>query len=205
MVYGGTRERYFSSCLYNAARMVNALAEMVKEEGGTVDDGNEELHIHTRGYDENLMRAEKNLSSAELMVRGEEKGCSQQLHERRMAYIRRMESDIERLKSMKESAPVISTRFVSLVSDLWIRFELGGFRYTMEFDTNPFFPDNVLKVPAEGDGKYYMDDIQAEDKFYYTNSFYEPVASEDSVVESAKKLLEFLKGMKQSKRCYIIH
>lgn len=156
MAFGGTRERYFAPCHYNAVRVVNALAALVREAGGTVSEPGDELHIHLRGD----------------------------------------------YNAKKEEAPVVNTKFVTLVADLWIRFELDGYSYLMEFDDNPFFPDTVGKYPVNVDGMYYLDEIQAENKFYYPDSFFPSAAEESLVVEAAEKLLRYLRGRRQSEGRY---
>ena len=95
---------------------------------------------------------------------------------------------------------MIPTTFVSCICDLWIRFELDGFRYYFDVDHNPFFPDSFIKEPANGVGKYYGENVEAGDKDWLWDELFRPVAEEETIEKCADVLLDFLEKQKVSIR-----
>ena len=93
---------------------------------------------------------------------------------------------------------IITTKFVSLVSDLWIRFELDGFRYYFEVEDNPFFPDGYTKTPVGWNGKSYIDKIESGDKHWLFDSLFRTDAPEETIDHAAAVLLEQLKAAPDS-------
>ena len=83
MVTGKKKERYLYPTMYNMVRVVNRVAETVRERGGRADPREEEVTVFFRDGN----------------------------------------------REVKSDVPAVTTRFISLISDLWIRFELDGFRY----------------------------------------------------------------------------
>ena len=193
----GNRERYFQSWEYNATRIINRLAELVEEAGGTVDRHDDELLIHTRGYDERIARKKALIDSCDTYL-----NCLNKYKLKRVKIKHKLEQarkELAELIEKKEKAPTIRTCFVSLVSDLWIRFELDGYEYYFETEGNPFFPDKWLKKKCGSAGKYYMETIDCPDKFYCLDDMFNPVADESSVEDAARKLLDFFKACAECK------
>lgn len=188
-------KRYFSSSLYNMTRVVNKLAELVEQEGGEVERHAKDYTIYTRGYDERIYRLQDQIERIE-------KGYieSDKTDDVRKTAIERLTKELKALEQDKADAPVIETRFVTLTCDLWIRFVIDGYIYEIDFEDNPFFPDHYCKVPVgeKNSKKYYRDKIECEDKFYYPDDMFEPVAKDDTIDASAKCLLKYLKTRKTS-------
>ncbi len=189
-MYG--KKRYFYANEYNAVRMVNRLAELVEEAGGTAERHSEELSIYTRGYDERIGRLEDMVRATEHFYSGDP--------DKRDAVLAKQKKELEDLRKERENAPVVKTRFVSLICDLWLRFTLDGFRYSFSTEGNPFFPDRWSKVPVGSDGQYYLDEIECSDKFYYPDDMFHPVAKEETIEKAAKDLLDFFVKQKASER-----
>lgn len=193
MAFGGSMNRYFAPCHYNMVRAVNRLAELVEAEGGTVDRHSVPLHIRTRGYMEELNRTSDAVKRMEAALRQEADCRPEELHQRRVNMLAKLKEHLAYLEQKQNEAPIIRTEFVSLVSDLWLRFKLDGYAYYFEVDDNPFFPDKYCKTPADGDGRYYFEEIDCEEKVYYPDDFFKPVAAEEMVDVVARSLLDFLK------------
>ena len=182
------KDRYFQSTMYNMTRVVNRLADLVEEKGGTVLRHSDERLIHTRGFDESIQRLEKQIISINEEINRtpfwEEQKKLKKTREQTMVEFKILEAE-------EKNSPVVSTRFVSLVSDLWIKFKLDGYQYYFGVDTNPFFRDSWSKGKTNSDRTIYLDEIDAGDKFYYTNDMFTPVADEETIETAAKGLLEF--------------
>ena len=188
------KDRYFTASEYNMTRVVNRLAELVESAGGTVDRHTEERLIHTRGYDEKIDCAKRNIERIDFMS---QMGAGDKQHAEKA--IETLKSELSELQGLKESAPIVKTNFVSLTSDLWIKFELDGCHYYIQFDNNPFFPDGWYKIPvADKDNRnaYYMDEIDGGDKEYYTNDMFAPVAKEETIEKAAEWIFDFMKNQK---------
>ena len=183
-------DRYFSSNLYNMVRVIERMAELIEAKGGEVERHDEELRIHTTGFDEKITRLIDRIDRiAEhiLMNPSEtEKNAT------RESIVHSLRSDLQELEQKKRLSPVISTRFVSLTADLWLRFKLDGYEYYFEVESNPFFPDRFTKATYGEHGVVYLEEIEAPEKIYYPNDMFNPVASVDTVADAAKDLLEYL-------------
>ena len=148
----GKKERYFYPVMYNMTKVVNRIAEMVREKGASADPREKELLVVFR--------------DGEGTVRNE--------------------------------IPAVSTKFVSPISDLWIRFELNGYRYYFQVDDNPFFPDGYTKVPEDWKGKGYLDKIESGDKKWLTDDMFRTAVSEETVTKAAEALLRQLEAAPDS-------
>lgn len=149
---GKRKERFLYPTMYNMVRVVNRMAETVRERGGRADPREEEVTVFFRDGN------------------------------------REVRSDV----------PAVTTRFVSLTSDLWIRFELDGFRYYFQVDDNPFFPDGYTKVPKDWNGRGYLDSIESGDKNWLTDGMFRTAVSETEIRHAADALLKYLEGAPDS-------
>ena len=149
---GKRKERFLYPTIYNMVRVVNRVAETVRERGGRADPREEEVAVFFRDGN----------------------------------------------RKVRNDVPAVTTRFVSLTSDLWIRFELDGFRYYFQVDDNPFFPDGYTKVPEDWKGKGYLDSIESGDKNWLTNGMFRTAVSETEIRHAADALLKYLEGAPDS-------
>ena len=101
-------------------------------------------------------------------------------------------------RKVRDDIPAVTTKFVSLVSDLWIRFELNGFRYYFEVSDNPYFPDGYIKTPVGWDGETYIDKI--EEKLWMLDGIFGKAADEDTIERSAVILLDQLEDAHDSRK-----
>ncbi len=181
-------ERWFESSKYNITRVIEKLAETVETLGGIVED-NEELIVHTRGYMEPIQRVKDTLDRV-----WKDKGGTQKEQRVRANAIIALLDDLEALQKKEAEAPVIRTKRVTLISDVWIRFKLDGYEYTFSAEDNPFFPDHYSKTKI-GTKEVYRDEIECGNKKYFPDEMWSPVASEEVINRSAIALLEQLKGL----------
>ena len=195
------KDRFFHSTMYNMTRAINRLAELVEDAGGKVERHSGELLIHARGYDERIKRARESLERAELVAKHRGDGDGKHLIKAETA-VENYRKQLQELEEKAQTAPVVKTNFVSLISDLWIRFELDGFRYEFEVENNPFFPDKWCKSPAAGEKRgYYWEEIEIGDKGYYVNDMFEPVADEKTIEDAAMWLLHFFQRQGPCEKC----
>lgn len=194
MLYG--KERYFPAVEFNAVRMINRLAELVREAGGRAEGHSEALYVHTRGYDERIGALRDRVAGAKMYL----KVCRPEKKDTAKEALDAFEAELCAVEGRKAKSPVVATQFVSLISDLWIRFSLDGYDYSFETEGNPFFPDEWTKVPSGGEGQCYRSEIEAGDKFYYPDDMFAPVAEEATVEKAAQDLLAFLRGQKAGRR-----
>ena len=96
-------------------------------------------------------------------------------------------------RNVHDDVPVITTKFVSLI-DLWINFELDGFKYHFEVENNPFFPDGYTKTPVGWNGKSYIDKIEAGNKSWLFDSMFKIAVDEETIDMSAAALLKQLEA-----------
>ena len=100
--------------------------------------------------------------------------------------------------NVRDDIPAVTTNFVSLIADLWIRFELNGYRYYFEVDNNPFFPDGYIKTPVGWDGKSYIDKIESGEKSWLYDDMFRFAAKEEVIDLSAAALLNQLEAAQNS-------
>lgn len=165
-------DRYFPPWEYNAVRMVDRLADLVEEEGGTVDRHGDATYVHTTGYDEDIYRLREKVGTGR--ARAEDL------------------VELRRFEGLREDAPVEVTRFIKLVFDICICFTLDGCDYRFETDGSPFFRDAWSRSPHGTKGELRM--VKDSDMFYYDDAMFSPVAPEDAIDRAARSLLGFLKG-----------
>lgn len=192
-MYSDIKERYFAPAKYNMVRVINVLATLVERHGGKVKRTNETLHIHTRGYDAKILDLQRIYDS--LSNRLEPHDLTEGEAEKKRKTLENISRKITDIENMKKMAPVIETSFISLISDLWIRFELNGCTYYFEVDDNPFFPDKFLKGKTGESIKRYMEEIECDKKTYYLNGIFEPVAEEKTILIAASDLYTLLTEM----------
>ena len=92
-------------------------------------------------------------------------------------------------------APIIKTNFVSNIGDLWIRFELDGYRYYFQSESNPYFPDGFIKKPVDWTGEAFLDKIESADKSWMTDDMFSDSADDNAIEDSAKRLLMQLRNI----------
>jgi hypothetical protein len=195
------KKRWFWFTQYNMVRVLEAMSEMIVAKGGTITRENDPLLICCAGYNEVIRHLEEGIQRVQTAY----DCCSDpvknaDLQEKRKNALAKMRARLEEVKKEEENAPVIRTRLVSMISDLGISFELGGFCYSYSTDSNPFFPDNITKYPVGEGGKYYSVGVEAGDKKWLYDDLFKSVANETTIKQAATVLLEFMEGMNQSVR-----
>lgn len=94
-----------------------------------------------------------------------------------------------------DTSPVVKTNFVSNFGDLWIRFELDGYRYYFQSESNPYFPDGFIKKPVDWTGEAFLDKIESADKSWMTDEMFSDSADDNAIEDSAKRLLKQLRNI----------
>ena len=101
---------------------------------------------------------------------------------------------------VRDDVPPVATKFVSLIADLWIRFELDGYRYYFEVENNPYMPDGYIKTPVGWDGKSYIDKIKSGEKNWLYDGLFRFAAKEEMIDMSAAALLNQLQAAQDCRK-----
>ena len=194
-----TKDRYYDSVNYNMVRVFGELARIIKKNGGDVECPGEPLRIHTRGYHEKIMDVSQRQSNA---LR--ELGLCDDPERRKICQerVERLEKELSETVNLQYEAPVVETRFVTLISDLSIHFFIGGYMYYFSVDNNPFFPDRYTKKLIGRAVTVYSDQLSKDGwKPYLLDELFQPVASEKAIETSAQALYDSLMAAEESKCC----
>jgi hypothetical protein len=172
---------------YNEVRVIERLADLVAEKGGRVEIHAENLLIKPRGFREVIRKEQKRLAG--LIKRGLD--------------VEKSMLKINELEERERNAPAIESRFCSKygLSSGWIHFTLNGYYYSFSFADNPFFEDVYMKIRLENGsyiGEYYANTI--EDKTYYLDELWSACASESTINDVAKRILDVMETGDSSKR-----
>ena len=180
------KDLWFSSVNYNLVRVLNRLAEIVEEDGGTVIYHDKEKLIHTRGFVEPIEKLRDLKEATRKML---EMTLEDGPYISRMEAMNRIDKELSALLEEEKRAPVIRSKLVSPYGiGMWINFEIGGFQYHFGPDDNPFFPDGVSKIPVEAKGRYYRDVIESGNKPWLIDDLFKPVATDESIESAARTL-----------------
>ena len=134
---------YLSNWDYNAALIIEELAAIVKNNGGTVKPGTETI-IENRALNENLRKAADRLTKLE-SIEAEPPG----MNEKRTDAIKRLRADIEKWERI-DNTPRTVHHYTW--SSAYISFKLGGMYYYYQTDSNPFFDFHYQKTPIDING-----------------------------------------------------
>jgi len=134
---------YLSNWDYNAALIIEELAEIVKNNGGTVKPGTETI-IENRALNENLRKAADRMTQLE-SIEAEAPGTN----EHRTDAIKRLRADIEKWERIDNTPRTVHH---CTWSSAYISFKLGGMYYYYQTDSNPFFDFYYQKTPIDVNG-----------------------------------------------------
>ena len=134
---------YLSNWDYNAALIIEELAEIVKNNGGTVKPGTETI-IENRALNENMRKAADRLTQLE-SIEADNPGTN----EHRTDAIKRLRADIEKWERIDNSPRTVHH---CTWSSAYINFKLGGMYYYYQTDSNPFFDFYYQKTPIDING-----------------------------------------------------
>lgn len=134
---------YLSNWGYNAALIIEELAEIVKNNSGTVKPGTETI-IENRALNENLRKAADRLTKLE-SIEAEAPG----MNEKRTDAIKQLRADIEKWERIDNTPRTVHH---CTWSSAYISFKLGGMYYYYQTDSNPFFDFHYRKTPIDING-----------------------------------------------------
>lgn len=138
-----TNKLYLSNWDYNAALIIEELAEIVKNNGGTVKPGTETI-IENRALNENMRKAADRLVQLE-SIEADNPGTN----EHRTDAIKRLRADIEKWERIDNSPRTVHH---CTWHSVYISFKLGGMYYYYQTDSNPFFDFYYQKTPIDVNG-----------------------------------------------------
>jgi len=134
---------YLSNWDYNAALILEELAAIVENNGGTVKPGTETI-IENRALNENMHKAAERLTLLE-NIEADNPGTN----EHRTDAIKRLRADIEKWKRIDNTPRTVHH---CTWSSAYISFKLGGMYYYYQTDSNPFFDFHYLKTQIDING-----------------------------------------------------
>jgi hypothetical protein len=138
-----TNKLYLSNWDYNAALIIEELAAIVENNGGTVKPGTVTI-IENRALDENMRKAAARLEQLE-RIEAEAPGTN----EHRTDAIKRLRADIEKWEQIDNTPRTVHH---CTWSSAYISFKLGGMYYYYQTDSNPFFDFHYQKTPIDING-----------------------------------------------------
>lgn len=192
------KELWLNAVPYNMTRVLNRLADMVEQRGGTVNRNGEEKLIHTRGYVEHIRERQNQIEAGQFALRVDA-AHDREKTEKRIAELEKEKSE---LMQAEQDAPVVKTNFVGFSFGMGIHFELDGYSYSFYCDSNPYLDDHYSKIPIAKDleQQYCSDAVEAFAKCWMLDELFRPVAEDDTIEKSAAILLDYLVGRPESKR-----
>ena len=134
---------YLSNWDYNAALIIEELAAIVENNGGTVKPGTVTI-IENRALNENMRTAASRLEQLE-RIEAENPGTN----EKRTEAMKRLRADIEKWERIDNSPRTVHH---CTWSSAYISFKLGGMYYYYQTDNNPFFDFHYQKTPIDVNG-----------------------------------------------------
>lgn len=134
---------YLSNWDYNAALIIEELAAIVENNGGTVKPGTVTI-IENRALNENTREAAARLEQLE-RIEAENPGTN----EKRTEAMKRLRADIEKWERIDNSPRTVHH---CTWSSAYISFKLGGMYYYYQTDGNPFFDFHYQKTPIDING-----------------------------------------------------
>ena len=134
---------YLSNWDYNAALIIEELAAIVENNGGTVKPGTETI-IENRALNENMRKAADRLTQLE-SIEADNPGTN----EHRTDAIKRIRADIEKWERIDNTPRTVHH---CTWSSAYISFKLGGMYYYYQTDSNPFFDFHYQKTPIDING-----------------------------------------------------
>lgn len=194
---------YLSGWGVNSYKIINKLAELVKQEKGEIITEYKELYnkndvilIKNRNIDTDIIELTDKIEKATNNLKNNEH--DEETTKKIQDYI---EKNTKELNELKE----INNDFIELRYKNYLTFIIDNFVYYIQLDENPYFPWYIIKKPAEINEKgeiitrynYYMEDLNKDFIETYDNiqSFYEPT-NDKQITEIATRLLNQVKNRK---------
>ena len=138
-----TNKLYLSNWDYNAALIIEELAAIVENNGGTVKPGTVTI-IENRALNENMRNAAARLDQLE-RIEAEAPG----MNEKRTEAMKRLRADIEKWERIDNSPRTVHH---CTWHSAYISFKLGGMYYYYQTDSNPFFDFHYQKTQIDVNG-----------------------------------------------------
>jgi hypothetical protein len=138
-----TNKLYLSNWNYNAALIIEELAAIVENNGGTVKPGTVTI-IENRALNTNKREAAARLEQLE-RIEAEAPGTN----EHRTDAIKRLRADIEKWERIDNTPRTVHH---CTWSSAYISFKLGGMYYYYQTDSNPFFDFHYQKTQIDING-----------------------------------------------------
>lgn len=171
---------HLTSSQYNMTRVINALARIVKREGGSVQ-AEEPFYIVNRHLNSDIVTAADHIRKASANIHGADENRKVRLAE----YIKKQEEELKKMES-------INRKPVCVNHSSYLSFTLDGNYYYYQFDENPFFPFYYIKT-AIFDGKRDKDACLMEDsKEWLRDELFSFRASDYMIGQCARTLFNFL-------------
>ena len=194
---------YLSGWGVNSYKIINKLAELVKQEKGEIITEYKELYnkndvilIKNRNIDTDIIELTDKIEKATNNLKNNEH--DEETTKKIQDYI---EKNTKELNELKE----INNDFIELRYKNYLTFIIDNFVYYIQLDENPYFPWYIIKEQAETNEKgeiitrynYYMEDLNKDFIETYDNiqSFYEPT-NDKQITEIATRLLNQVKNRK---------
>lgn len=134
---------YLSNWGYNAALIIEELAAIVENNGGTVKPGTVTI-IENRALNTNKREAAARLEQLE-RIEADAPGTN----EKRTEAMKRLRADIEKWERIDNNPRTVHH---CTWSSAYISFKLGGMYYYYQTDSNPFFDFHYQKTPIDVNG-----------------------------------------------------
>ena len=194
---------YLSGWGVNSYKIINKLAELVKQEKGEIITEYKELYnkndiilIKNRNIDTDIIELTDKIEKATNNLKNNEH--DEETTKKIKEYIEKNTKELNELKA-------INNDFIELKYKNYLTFIIDNFVYYIQLDENPYFPWYIIKKPAEinENGEiitrynYYMEDLKKDFIETYDNiqSFYEPT-NDKQITEIATRLLNQVKNRK---------
>ena len=177
---------HLTSSQYNMTRVINALARIVKREGGAVQS-EEPFYIVNRHLNGDIVTATYHIQKASANIPGAAENRKVGISE----YIKKQKEELKKMES-------INRKPVCVKHSTYLSFTLDGMYYYYQFDENPFFPFYYIKT-AVFDGKRDKDACLMEcNKEWLRDELFSFRASEYIIRNCARILFNSLVTAKPS-------
>lgn len=175
---------YLSNWPYNAALIIEELAAIVTNAGGTVKPG-APTDITNRTLDSMKREQDARLQQLEA-IEADHPGAN----EKRTAAISQLRADIERAARIDNTPRTVHH---CTWSSAYISFTLDGMYYYYQTDDNPLFPFHYQKTPIDGNNTISRDAVAEEDnKEWLWDCFWRSDATDADRREAANILFNML-------------
>lgn len=194
---------YLSGWGVNSYKIINKLAELVKQENGEIITEYKELYnkndvilVKNRNIDTDIIELTDKIEKATNNLKKNE--YDTETTKKIKDYIEKNTKELNELKA-------INNDFIELKYKNYLTFIINQYIYYIQLDENPYFPWYIIKKQAETNENgeiitrydYYMEDLNKDfiEKYNNISSFYEPT-NEKQITDIATRLLNQVKSRK---------